>query len=66
MDEFFKQCWQIFLFPFMVVTGGDIEAKEGTLKYYLLMWLYGNPEPQHSGWIYPEETDVQHKGSGSD
>lgn len=65
MDEFFKQCIQCFLFPFMVLTGGEVQAEEGTLKFCLLLWLYGEPEMQHSGWIHPEDDDVQHKGSSS-
>lgn len=54
MSEFIKESIRLFLYPFFVISGGIVTAECGSLRFYLLCWLYGEPEMQHDGWIYPE------------
>lgn len=55
MSEFIKESIRLFLYPFFLMSGGSVTADVGSLKFYLLCWLYGEYEEQHDGWIYPEE-----------
>ena len=55
LSELLKESLRLLLYPFFIMSGGEITAQVGSLKFYLLCWLYGDPEIQHDGWIYPEE-----------
>lgn len=50
-----KEAIRFLMYPIAFVLGGEFYAKEGTLLYRFLFWLYGEPEPVCDGWIYPED-----------
>ncbi len=56
MTEKFKEAIRQIIYFWSVATGSDGEfyAESGSWKYKFFMWLYGDAEEYHDGWIYPE------------
>ena len=51
-----KEIIRTLLYPVAVALGGDLYAVQGSLLCKFLTWLYGDGEPQHDGWIYPDDS----------